>query len=117
MKFQSNSRKISLLACALLLASFAVSYAHATPDYRFKVHNNTKQDIKKILVREDGKQEWGYFDIGEGIKKGDTDELIWDKSTDNGACHWDFKAVFDNGEESEIVKFDFCEKNLVLEFD
>ena len=55
--------------------------------------------------------------VGDGIAAGATDELIWDKSTDNGACHWDFKAVFANGEESEVVKFDFCEKNLVLEFD
>ena len=45
-----------------------------------------------------------------------TDELVWDKSTDNGNCEWTFKTVFDNDEESEAVKFDFCEKNLVLEF-
>ena len=83
--------------------------------HRFKVHNNTKQDIKKIMVSQDGKK-WGYFDIGDGIKAGATEELVWDKSTDNENCEQWFKAVFTDGEESEPVKFDFCEKGLVLEF-
>ena len=106
--------KAVVLAMVLTLASLTTSFAHSA-DYRFKVHNNTNQDIKKILVSEDGKK-WGYFDIGSGIDAGDTEELVWDKSTDNGNCEWIFKAVFANGEESEPVEFDFCEKNLVLEF-
>lgn len=119
MKFEKSYRKLSLLACALIFASFALSYARTTaaPDYKFKVHNNTRQDIKKIFVAEEGSKEWAYFDIGDGIKAGETEELVWDKSTDNSKCNWWFKAVFANGEESEVVKFDFCEKNLVLEFD
>lgn len=116
-KFSSRSKTLSLLACVLIFSSFAISYARTAPDYKFKVHNNTKHAIKKIFVREEGKSEWGYFDIGSGIAAGETEELVWDKSTDNGGCNWDFKAVFDSGEESESVKFDFCEKNLVLEFD
>lgn len=118
MKFEKSYSRIGLLACALILASFAVGYARThAPDYKFKVHNNTRQDIKKIFVREEGGKEWMYFDIGNGIKAGETEELAWDKSTDNSKCNWDFKAVFANGEESEVVKFDFCEKNLVVEFD
>jgi len=74
--------------------------------HRFKVHNNTKQDIKKIMVSQDGKK-WGYFDIGDGIKAGATEELVWDKSTDNENCEQYFKAVFTGGEESEPVKFEF----------
>ena len=92
-------------------------FFHATSkvDYKFKVHNNTKVAITKILVSEDGKK-WGFFDIGDGIAPGATEELVWDKSTDNGNCEQYFKAVFANGEESEPVEFDFCEKNLTLEF-
>ena len=111
----NHFRKIALLSLALGLMFATVSHAKSTNDYRFKVHNNTKHAIKKVLVSEDGKS-YGAFDIGDGIDAGSTEELVWDKSTDNGGCEWHFKAVFDNDEESEPVKFDFCEKGLILEF-
>ena len=114
MRVKSNYGKFLMLAIALVLMSGTLSLAK-TFDYRFKVHNNTKQDIKKLQVSEDGKQ-WGDFDIGSGIKAGATEELVWDKSTDNGACEQYFKVRFADGEWSEAVKFDFCEKGLILEF-
>ncbi len=115
MRVYNNFKRISLFVLALGLMSFSVNHARASHDYKFKVHNNTKHTIKKVLVSEDGKK-YGFFDIGDGIAAGTTEELVWDKSTDNGNCEWLFKAVFDNDEESEPVKFDFCEKGLVLEF-
>jgi hypothetical protein len=115
MRINRNFGKVGMLAIALLMMSFTVSSATTHVDYKFKVHNNTKQAIKKIKVSDDGKK-WGYFDIGDGIAAGATDELVWDKSTDNGACEWQFKAVFADNEESEAVEFNFCEKNLVIEF-
>src|ERR1700681_4471392 len=115
MHVYSNFGRVVVIAAALVLMSFTLSFAKPHADYRFKVHNNTKHDIKKILVSDDGKK-WGQFDIGDGIAAGATEELVWDKSTDNGACEWYFKADFDNDDESEPVKFDFCEKGLVLEF-
>ncbi len=114
MRIYSNFGKVLMLAVALVLMSATFSIAK-TNDYKFKVHNNTKQDIKKIQVSQDGKK-WGYFDIGDGIKAGQTEELVWDKATDNENCEQYFKAVFANGEESDAVKFDFCEKGLTLEF-
>lgn len=115
MKSFSNLKRISLLAAVIGLMSFAVSHANAA-EYKFKVKNNTKQKITKIMASPDGKK-YGFFDIGAGLKAGGMMELVWDKSTDNGNCEWFFKAVFADGEESEAVEFDFCEKNLVLEFD
>src|SRR4051812_41221275 len=111
MRFKVNPGRVALLAFAVVLTSFAVSYARTSQDYTFKIHNNTKHAIKKVLVAEDGKK-WGQFDVGDGIAAGDTEEMIWDKSTNGESCHQWFKAVFDNGEESEAVKFDFCEKGL-----
>lgn len=106
-------KKITLLAVAFLFMSFA---AVADDEYKFGVHNNTKQTIKKILVSEDG-EEFGFFDIGKGIKPGQTVQLVWDTSTNGESCEQYFKAVFADDEESEAVKFDFCEEGLVLEFD
>src|SRR6266852_905978 len=111
MRINSTFGKVLMLATALMLLSFTASFAQPNAGYKFKVHNNTKQDIKKIEVSQDGKK-WGEFDIGTGIKAGATEELVWDKSTDNESCEQYFKAVFAGGEESDAVKFDFCEKGL-----
>ena len=119
MQSQGNFRKVSLFVFALVLMSFAVSYAH-TPktspvEYTYKVHNMSKSAITQLLASEDGKT-FGQFDIGDGIAAGQTVTLVWDKSTDNGNCEQWIKAVFDDGGESPAKKFDFCEKDLVLEF-
>ena len=114
MKEYRNLGKVFMLGLALVLMSATLSFAKSN-DYQFKVHNNTKQTIKKMFVSIDGKK-WGEFDIGDGIKAGATETLVWDKSTDNEPCEQYFKVVFADGEESDAVKFDFCEKGLVLEF-
>jgi len=113
MRVYRNFAKLSMLVLAFALMS-TLSLAK-TNEYKFKVHNNTKQAIKKLQVSEDGKK-WGDFDIGDGIAAGATEELVWDKSTDSENCEQYFKVRFADGEWSDAVKFDFCEKGLVLEF-
>ncbi len=100
----------------LVLGLIVILGTTAFADYRFKVHNNTNKTIKKILVSEDG-EEYGYFDIGKGIRPGATIELVWDESTYGESCAQYFKAVWDGGAESEPVEFDFCEEGLTLEFE
>lgn len=112
-----KSRYRFALQVLVLVATFAISFAAmAADEYKFKVHNNTKVKITKILVSEDG-EEYGFFDIGAGIKPGQTVELVWDSSTNDESCEQYFKAVFANGEESEPVQFDFCESDVALEFE
>ena len=103
--------RVSLFAALLLMIATIAS----AEQYKFQVHNNTNQAIKKILVSEDGK-EWGFFNIGSGIKSGATVTLVWDESTTGESCEQYFKAVFANGEESESEQFDFCESDVALEF-
>ncbi len=114
MKLQNRFTKATVLASAFLVLAFFSSAVRAE-DYSFKVHNNTKEMITKIVVSEDG-ETYGYFDIGDGIKAGDTETLVWHKSTNNQACSQWFKAVWASGEEGKPVKFNFCEKDLILEF-
>jgi len=103
--------KATAVAASLLLAAVTASAA----EYSFKVHNTTQSKIKKILVSEDGK-EYGFFDVGKGIKAGETVKLVWDSSTNSESCKQYVKAVFDDDSESEPAKFDFCESDLELEF-
>ena len=91
------------------------SVSAADGNYSFKVKNTTEETITKLLASTDGKS-YGNFDIGKGIKPGETVTLVWDKSTDKSDCEWFFKAVFADGEESEVESFDFCEEDLELEF-
>ena len=111
---RKNFKRITLLVCTLTLVSFAASRVHAS--YTFKVHNKTDNNIVKLLASEDGKT-YREFDIGDGIAAGKIVTMQWDKSTDNGNCEWYFKAKLDDGEETDPVEFDFCEKNLVLEIE
>ena len=108
--------KVLTLGLAFVLMSATLSLAKSLNDYKFKIHNNTRSKITAIQVREEGAKEWGVFDIGDGIGAGATEEMVWDKATDNSKCNWFFKAKFANGEWSDPAKFDFCEKDLVIEF-
>jgi hypothetical protein len=112
---KAQYRSVVRLLVLVVLVVFGTSSALAS-DYRFAVHNNTNKTIKKILVSEDG-EEYGYFDIGNGIRSGATVELVWDASTNGESCVQFFKAVFDGGVESEPIEFDFCEEGLTLEFE
>jgi hypothetical protein len=112
--YNNVGRKLVLVLAFVVIGS-SLAIARTGSEYKFKVHSNTDQAIKKILVSRDGKK-YGYFDIGSGIAAGATVELVWNESTDTENCEQFFKAVFADGEESEPVEFDFCEKGLVLEF-
>ncbi|PZR73739.1 MAG: hypothetical protein DLM73_10305 [Chthoniobacterales bacterium] len=116
MKLQTQFKRTALVACAVLVMAFVPRVAlSGEGDYSFKVKNTTKELITKILVSEDG-EKYGFFDIGAGIKPGETMTLVWDKSTNSDSCHQWFKAIWASGEEGKPVKFDFCEKDLQLEF-
>ncbi|MEO8379983.1 MAG: hypothetical protein ABI779_10010 [Acidobacteriota bacterium] len=112
---KTQQRSIVLSVALTLVAILSASTA-AADEYRFTVHNNTDQAIKKVLVSEDG-NEYGYFDIGKGIAPGAEVELVWDQSTNGESCSQHFKAVFASGHESDPVEFNFCEEGLTLEFE
>jgi hypothetical protein len=116
MNFQSKFLKTALLSFVFIILSMTAANAQKSDEYSFKVTNNTDSTIKKLLVAEAGKK-YGYFDIGKGIAPGKTVTLVWDKSTNNQACVQYFKAVYDDGSESEPAKFNFCEDELELVFD
>src|SRR5438309_992937 len=106
-----------VLALALIFTAVPLRYAAgADEEYSFKVTNSTDSKITRLLASEDGK-EYGNFELSrEGIAPGKTITLTWDKSTNSRGCNWYLKAVFADGSESEAKKFDFCEKDLEVEF-
>ncbi|WP_333875611.1 hypothetical protein [Methylobacter sp.] len=115
MKVQNLAGTLMVLA-SLSMGVVSINNAAAGESgYSFKVHNNTRTKITKLLVSED-KKNWGYFDIGQGIAAGGDMTLTWDESTNNEGCDQYVKAAYSDGSESEEAKFNFCEANLELEF-
>lgn len=111
-----SSIRIGFTTLALGIAAQAVvaTAVHAE-DFSFTATNTTKSHITGILVSQN-KSEWGKFDIGSGIKPGETANLIWDQSTNNQNCDQWVKATFADDTESEPAKFDFCESGLEIDF-
>jgi hypothetical protein len=115
-KMKFNRLRTGILAIAFGIAGngMTVTAAHAE-EFSFTATNSTGTLIKEILVSEN-KSDWGYFDIGKGIKPGTTVDLAWDQSTNSENCTQWVKAAYADGSESEPAKFDFCENGLELEF-
>jgi len=106
-----------MLATALLMMSFTLSFAKPHADYKFKVHTTPSWPSRRSRSRK-MERNGASFDIGDGMEAGATGR-VWfgTKSTDNGGCEWYFKAVWSDGEESDAVKFDFLRKGTItLEF-
>ena len=114
MNFQSKFIRTALLSFAFMLLSFTVSNAQDS-EFSFRVTNNTRYTIKKLLVAEPDKT-YKYFEIGAGVAPGKTVTLVWNKSTDEEDCEQWFKAVYSDGVESEAAMFNFCEEDVHLEF-
>ena len=104
-------RRFALSAIALGLFSLP---AFAS-DYTFTVENNADQRIVKIEVSEDG-ESWAPFDIGGGIPSGKSVELVWDSSTEGSDCEWQFRATFSGGDVLGSDWVDFCQENVVINF-
>lgn len=109
-------KQLIMLALSIAFLGLVSGSAFAEDEYSFKVHNKTKVKITKILVSENGKK-YAPFDIGKGIGPGKKVTLVWDKSTNSESCKQFVKAVYADGDESEPAKFNFCEEDLVLEFE
>lgn len=103
-------------ACALILA-IQLPFAVQAEDeqYTFKVLNKTDTLITELLVSEDGKT-WSKFDLGGGVAPSAEATMAWDKSTNGQNCEQQVKAQYKDGTESAATSFDFCEKDLELEF-
>lgn len=107
--------KANVYILAVSISVAVMSSSAKADEYSFTATNTTDSAITKILVSET-KKEWGYFDIGGGIKPGQTANLEWDQSTNSESCKQWVKASYADGSESEPAKFDFCEDGLEINF-
>jgi len=81
--------------------------APAAQQYHFKVANKTSSDITTLQVSVD-KKTWGKFDVGDGVKAGETETFVWDESTNDEPCEEWIRAKFADGEWSPASHQNFC---------
>lgn len=111
---RTGIRSVSL-ALAFAFAAGTLAGTAQAEEFSFTATNTTRVAITQVLVSENGR-DWGYFDIGSGIRPGATVDLIWDQSTNNENCEQWVKAVYADNTESEPAMFDFCEDGLAIDF-
>jgi len=98
-------RKFASFAAPLCLA--LAGQASAAQEYHFKVANKTSSDITRLQVSAD-KKTWGNFDVGDGVKAGETDTFVSDESTNSEPCEEWIRAKFSDGEWSPASHQNFC---------
>ena len=107
----SNVKQAAYLLASLTMLAAAGSAAA----YDFTVTNSTEVKIISIEASEDGKT-WGKFNIGTGLAADESTKITWDASTDESVCEWQVRADYADGSKAAPAKFDFCEKDLEIEF-
>ncbi len=100
----TNIVRTTALCLILGLPAFQVG---AAEQWHFVVKNKTGSNITKLEVSQD-KNEWGNFDIGDGIGPGEKVTLNWASTTNDEKCHQWIRAKFSDGTWSEATKQDFC---------
>jgi hypothetical protein len=101
-----RSKKLALLMLPMGLVG-TIDQALAAKEYHFKVANRTQVDITTLQVSID-KKRWGDFDVGDGVRAGETETLVWDASTSDEPCEQWIRAKFADGEWSPPSHQDFC---------
>ena len=100
---------------ATTLFAILTATAASAEGYQFEVKNATDQKMVKLLVSQDGKT-WADVNLGGGIGAGESGTMEWSEASNSQNCEQHVKAVYADKSESESATFDFCEKDLSLEF-
>ena len=99
-----------LLAAALVAAAFATP-AHAG-NQDFVILNKTGFPIEQVYVSASAKDEWEEDVLGRDIlPAGERTKISF--SSDENACLWDLKVVYQDGESAEWQGINLCEFSIV----
>jgi hypothetical protein len=98
------------LAAALLAAAF-VTPAHAGQQ-DFVILNKTGYPIEQVYISASSKDDWEEDVLGRDIlAAGERTKISF--SSDEDACLWDLRVVYEDGEAAEWDGVDLCEISVV----
>lgn len=98
---------IRCLLFSIFFMSVTISDGFAL-DRRVRVHNETGYVMVSFFASNTGTNDWQEDILGrEILSSGDSVMINIDDGT--GYCRYDFKAVFDDGDEVEKYRVNVCE--------
>lgn len=103
-------RSLRALAAALLLAAVALPAAATSPDgrdRRVRITNETSFALVQFYGSRVSSESWEENMLkGKRLEAGES--AIFNFNDGSGACLFDFKAVFSDGDTSTAAKIDVC---------
>ena len=113
MEFKSIGRRAAI-ACAvamlgaLPLATSVVAQSGDGRDRRVNIHNETGHTIVRFYASNSGRNNWEEDILGSGVLPAGRSVRI-NIDDGSGACLYDFKAVFNDGDELVRYRINVCE--------
>lgn len=97
------------LTAALALAILALSVVQAAAlDRRVRINNKSSYDIIEFYASNTGSRSWEEDILGRGILPSG-DSIVINIDDGSGYCKYDFKAVFEDGDEVVSPDNNVCE--------
>lgn len=100
------------LGLAAIIGSLAAVVVQATPaaaeDRRVRIVNDTKHTMVRFYASNASRASWGEDVLGRYVLRSGRSEVV-DIDDGSGACLFDFRAIFDDGEEVVREAIDVCQ--------
>ena len=111
-----HSLKFTFLAAVgVAAASFAAPSAAFANDADFILKNRTGYQIDEVYVSRHSSDSWGKDIMGSGsLENGRTVKITFPHG--NGACHFDIKVKYEDGDKAEWGNVDLCQYEAITLF-
>lgn len=96
--------RAALFGTVAVLMSATASLAW---DQHVTIHNDSSYDIINFYASNTGTDSWGRDRLGTQILPAGY-EITLDITDNSGACHFDFRSVFEDGDEVTKMDQDVC---------
>jgi hypothetical protein len=106
-------RRVLPLAAALIVA--AVGYAYAASDADFTLKNKTGYQIDEVYVGPHSSSSWGKDIMGKD-SLGDTESVRITFPHGGGACQFDIKVKYHDGDTAEWDDVNLCNYDTITLF-
>jgi len=111
----SGDHRMNRLARAVIAAALAATVvlpvlapAALAQDRRVRIHNNTGYTLYRFYSTDSGSTRWGRDVMGSSVLRSGS-SMVLNFDNRQGYCLFDFKAVFEDGDELTSNRVNVCE--------
>ncbi|MBV9418371.1 MAG: hypothetical protein JO348_01235 [Alphaproteobacteria bacterium] len=99
--------KSHLFAATLVAVMFGGATAALANSQDFTLHNETGYTIREVYISDINDNNWNDDLMGSDVLETGSEQEI-DFTGDESTCHWDLKAVFNNGYSPVWKNINLC---------